>query len=95
MILLFLSQIFNCILSLRSNEFAQVGYLEEGGVVRFSPFFVCRQYGGCGDHASIVTPMLLDYRTTFSAVMACLEKVRLLREVYGIAINYITCLLTS
>ena len=71
-----LLQIFGCILNLRSNEFSQVGYLEEGsGSVQFSPFFVCRQSSGCDDYTHLITPMLLDYRTTFSAVMACLEKV--------------------
>lgn len=75
-------QIFTCILSLRSNEYCQVGCLDGGPVVKFSPFFVCRQ-SRCDDHTHIITPMLLDYRSTFSAVLACLEKVRVMDKGLG------------
>ena len=73
---LILQQIFTCILRLRSNEYCQVGCLDDGTIIKFSPFFVCRQSGVClGEQPVVITPMLLDYRSTFSAVLACLEKV--------------------
>jgi len=67
-------QIFGCILSVRSNEHCQIGFQYEDAVT-YTPFYVCRQSGRTSDEDSMVSPMLLDYRSTFAAVLACLEKV--------------------
>ena len=89
-------QIFNCILSLRSNDLGQVGYLDKDRPIKFSPFFVCfspdsfssagaplplssspsmAAGGGRGAAKSLLSPTLLDLHSTFTAVLACLEKV--------------------
>ena len=67
-------QIFGCILSVRSNDNYQIGFQYED-TVTYTPFYVCRQSGRASDQESKASPMLLDYRSTFAAVLACLEKV--------------------
>lgn len=78
------TQIFSCILSLRSNELGQMGYPDKDGHLKFSPFFVCFSPDGFSPvptslstvPRSLLTPTLLDLHSTFTAVLVCLEKVR-------------------
>ena len=67
-----LSQIFRCILSLRCNDLYQLGYQDETSL-QFTPFFTCR----APDEATPTehAPTLLDYRSAFNIILACLEKV--------------------
>ncbi len=51
-----------------------MGLIDEGSIT-YSPFYVCRHSGKIADQEVKISPMLLDYRSTFSAVLACLEKV--------------------
>ena len=100
---IYILQIFNSILSLRSNDLGQVGCLEKDRPLKFTPFFVCfspDSFSSAGGGApppssaslfspspsmaaavgggvskSLLSPTLLDLHSTFTAVLACLEKV--------------------
>lgn len=76
---MYFEQIFSCILSLRSNDLGQVGCLEKDRPLKFTPFFVCFSpdsfSSGGGVSTSLLSPTLLDLHSTFTAVLACLEKV--------------------
>ena len=74
---LFFLQIFDCILSVRSNELGQLGCRDNDGSIKFSPFYVCmRPVSSSEAPPTKLTPTLVDYHTVFEAMLSCLQKVK-------------------